>query len=176
MVIPLGSENAIQCYRSDGNGKRIGNSTSVWIKAQRTFYSVSGKNLCALQWRKKLVSEAWNDSVHLWDDLLPKTESSTNEYNALIPGTVFDLKKSYTVQIQALDDVGESDVKTFEIPTEDVALHLGKGGKNVSVGTYCDYSEDYTFFSAWKAIFDGGVYIGEVSLKDYILNVINEGG
>lgn len=176
LVIPLGSENAVQCYRSDGNGKRIGNSTSVWVKAQRTFYSVLGKNQCTLQWRRKPVSEEWNDSVHLWNDLLPKTEASTNEYNALIPSTVFDLKKSYTVQIKAIDDVGEYDVKTFEIPTEDVALHLGKGGKNVSVGTYCDYSEDYTFYSAWKAIFDDGVYIGEMSLKDYILNVINEGG
>lgn len=175
LVIPLGSENAIQCYRSDGNGQRVSKSTSVWIKAKRTFYSLDGKNLCALQWRKKLVTEEWNDSTHQWNTLLSK-EASTDEYNALIPSAVFELKKSYTVQIRAVDDIGDFDVKTFEVPTEDVALHLGAGGKNVAVGTYCDYSKPYTFYSEWDAIFGADVYIGDVTLKDYILNIINEGG
>jgi hypothetical protein len=155
LVIPIGSENAIQCYRSDGNGTRIGNSTSVWIKAKRFYYSLSGKNQCALQWRKKLISEAW-DTRHEWKDLIPKTDTTTTEYNALLPGERFELRESYTVQFRAIDDIGEIDTRTFEIPTQDVALHLGKGGKNVSVGTYCDYSEDYTFYSDWKAIFDKG--------------------
>lgn len=175
LVIPIGSETAIYCYRSDGNGKRIGNSTSVWVKAKRSYHSVSGKNQCALQWRRKLVTEAWNDSQHLWKDLIPKSNTTTSEYNALISGEVFDLKKSYTVQIRAVDDIGEQDPKTFEIPTQDVALHLGKGGKNVSVGTYCDYSKEYTFYSDWESIFDKDVNIyGKLSathiapLGDYI--------
>lgn len=157
LVIPIGSETAIQCYRSDGNGTRIGNSTSVWLKAKRFYYSLSGKNQCALQWRKKLISEAW-DTRHEWKDLIPKTDTTTTEYNALLPGERFELRESYTVQIRATDDIGEIDTRTFEIPTQDVALHLGKGGKNVSVGTYCDYSEDYTFYSDWKAIFDKGLF------------------
>ena len=173
LVVPLESENAILCYRSDGNGKRIGNSTSVWIKAKRTYYSVSGKNQCALQWRRKLTTEEWNDSVHLYNDLIAKTDTSTNEYNALISGGVFDLKKSYTIQIRAIDDVGEYDVKTLEIPTMDVALHLGKGGKNVAVGTYCDYSKDYTFYSDWEAIFDKDVYIKGKKIEELILEIIN---
>ena len=162
-VVPHGNENAILCYRSDGNGKRTGNSTSVWIKAKRAYYKLSSgttqRNFCALQWRRKLVTEEWNDSTHLWNNLLSRT-STTDEYNALLPGIVFDVKRSYTVQIRAIDDIGEYDIKTFEIPTQDVALHLGKGGKNVAVGTYCDYSEDYTFYSEWKAIFDKGFVDG----------------
>lgn len=166
LVIPIGSENAILCYRSDGNGKRVGNSTSVWIKAQRDYETVTSggvqKNFCKLQWRKKLVKEAWDDNNtdHKWKDLIPKTNTTTTEYNALLPNEVFEKTKSYTVQIMAIDDIGEKDVKTFEIPTQDVALHLGHGGKNVAVGTYCDYSEDYTFYSDWKAIFDKGFIDG----------------
>lgn len=159
LVVPLNGENAILCYRSDGNGKRVGNSTSVWIKAKRTYYSIDGKNQCALQWRKKLTTEEWKDSVHLWLDLITKTDTSTDECNAMLSGEVFDLKKSYTVQIKAIDEVGEHDIKTLEIPTMDVALHLGKGGKNVSVGTYCDYSKDYTFYSEWDAYFDKDVNV-----------------
>lgn len=176
LVVPIGSENAVSCYRSDGNGNRIGNSTSLWVKAQRTYHNLSQKNACALQWRYKPVGQPWNDAEHLWQDLITKTNTSTDEYNALISGVEFQLKESYTVQIRAIDDIGKQDVKTFEIPTQDVAFHLGKGGKNVSIGTYCDYTEDYTFYSAWKAIFAGGIVVGDKTLKEYIKDVINGGG
>jgi hypothetical protein len=174
LVIPLGKETAIQCYRSDGNGKRIGNSTSVWVKAKMTHYSLSGKNQCALQWRKKLITEIWDEgnAEHQWKNLISKGNTTTAEYNALLPSETFDLRKSYSVQIRTIDDIGEYDLKNFEIPTQDVALHLGKGGKNVSVGTYCDYSEDYTFYSKWKAIFDKGFVdgtdIGWQPINNYI--------
>jgi hypothetical protein len=163
LVIPLENQNAILCYRSDGNGVRIGNSTSVWIKAKRTYYSVEGKNQCALQWRKKLVTEVWDDgnAEHQWKDLISKGNTTTTEYNALLPNEEFDLRKSYSIQIKATDDIGEYDIKNFEIPTQDVALHLGKGGKNVSVGTYCDYSKEHTFYSDWDAEFDKDVSVGE---------------
>ena len=178
LVIPLESQNAILCYRSDGNGVRTGNSTSVWVKAKRSYYSVLGKNQCALQWRRKAANEAWDDTKHKWKDLLPKDDTA-DEYNALITGEVFDLTGAYTIQIRAIDDIGEYDIKTFDIPTRDVALHLGKGGKNVSIGSYCDYSEEYTFHSEWKGIFDddveigGDLYIGGMTLADYIRSVIN---
>ena len=173
LVIPLGNENAILCYRSDGNGNRTGNSTSLWIKAKRSYYDLSGKNGCALQWRWKRVSDEWNDDQE-WPELLP-ANSTSNEYNALAQGT-FDLRTAYIVQVRAIDEIGEYDIKTFEVPTQDVALHLGKGGKNVSIGTYCDCSEERTFYSEWKAIFGGGVYIGDKTLKEYIKDVINGGG
>lgn len=172
LVIPLEGVNAILCYRSDGNGQRVGNSTSLWVKAKQTFYSVLGRNTCALKWRKKQTAEEWNDSVHSWKDLIPKTDTTTSEYDALISGEVFDTKKSYTVQIMAIDDIGEYDIKTIDIPTEDVALHLGKGGKNVTVGGYCDYSKEHTFRSVWDVYFDEEVYIKGQKLEEYILNLI----
>lgn len=182
LVVPLSGENAISCYRSDGNGVRVGNSTSVWIKATRTYSSLDMKNRCALQWRRKLLTESWNDS-HVWTDLI-KIYDTSNEYNALLDGVVFEKTKSYTVQIRAIDFIGEYDLKTFEIPTENVALHLGRGGKKVSVGTYCSASQpDESFYSEWEAIFDknvvvgGNILIGEnkTTLRDYIISIMNGG-
>jgi hypothetical protein len=141
----------------------------VWIKAKRSYYNLSQKNSCKLQWRRKYSTEEWDDSTHKWADLLTATDTS-DEYNAMIPNVVFDLKKSYTIQIKAVDDIGEHDTKTFDVPTEDVALHLGKGGKNVSVGGYCDYSEDYTFRSIWKAYFEDGVYIDGERVAKHIVD------
>jgi hypothetical protein len=151
LVIPIGSENSIQCYRSDGYGNRVGDSSSVWIKAKMFYNDLGGKNGCTLEWRQKPSSATWGSQS--WSPLT----TVQNEYSALIGGT-FELKESYSIQIRAIDDLGEFDIKDFEIPTRDVALHLGKGGKNVSIGEYCDYSEEYTFRSAWKAIFDNGIY------------------
>lgn len=142
LVIPLNSENAILCYRSDGNGKRVSNSTSLWVKAQKSYYTITSggeqKNFCALEYRYKLSSEAWSESRHPWKELISKSNTATNEYNALIPSEVFDTKKSYTVQIRAIDDIGEYDSKTFDIPTEDVTMHLRKGGKGVAIGKYAE--------------------------------------
>lgn len=184
LVIPAQSNNAILCYRSDGKGTRTGNSTSVWIKVARSYHYVMGKNFCALEWRRKLATEEWDDTKHQWSVLLSKDSLATDVYDDLLSGVEFDLQEAYTVQVRAIDDIGESDTKTLEVPTRDVALHLGRGGKNVSVGTYCDYSEDYTFYSEWKAIFDkevvigGDIFIGpnKTTLRDYILSVINGGG
>ena len=163
LVIPIGTANAIQCYRSDENGNRVGNSEYLCIKARRSYRDVGGSNKCALQWRRKLSTDTWDDNVHEWYDLISKDTTDMDEYRALLPrtgdseDTFFEKDKSYTVQIRAKDDIGEYDIKTFDIPTEDVALHLGKGGKNVSVGTYCDITKPYTFYSSWEAIFDNGI-------------------
>lgn len=175
LVIPLDGQNAILCYRSDASGNINGNSTSVRIKAKRSYYDVSGKNFCALQYRSKLSTESWNDSNHPWKDLISRT-STGNQFNDLLTGVTFDVMKSYTIQVRAIDDIGEYDIKTFEVPTRDVALHLGRGGKNVSIGSYCDYSEDYTFHCEWKAIFDSDIVVKGMTLADYIKSVINEGG
>lgn len=167
-VVPIGGSTAIMCYRSDGNGNRSGSSTSVWIKAKRSYRKLETggeqKNLCALQWRYKPVNGSYGD----WQNLISKESTSTDEYNAQVTG-VFDQKQSYTVQIRAIDDFGETDEKTLDIPTQDVALHLGKGGKNVSIGTYCNYEEDYTLRSAWKAIFENGVYLGTDKITDIVV-------
>ena len=182
LVVPVSTENAILCYRSDKDGKRTGNSKSLWIKAKKSYYKLSSdastQNRCALQWRSKRVSEEWS-SNHTWQTLLDGY-SDSNEYSALVPGE-FDTKEAYTVQIIAIDTVGEKDIKTIEVPTADVALHLGKGGKNVSIGSYCDYAKDYTFHCEWEAIFDNGIVIrdetlGDKTLAEYIRYVINEGG
>lgn len=175
LVVPIGNESAVKCHRSDGNGKQVGNSTSVWIKAKRSYYSLSQKNKCALQWRRKLITEAWNDSSHKWTDLIAKGTTTSDEYNALISGVSFERNMSYAIQIRAVDDIGEYDIKEFEIPTQDVALHLGAGGKKASFGTYCNDLPDYTLYFDWDAIFDKGVYIEGTKVANHVIEEGTEG-
>lgn len=171
-----GISSTATCYRSDENGKKDGNSTSLWIRAKRVYSSVNGKNSCALQWRWKKATDAWNDSTHPWKDLLSQTDTATDLHDTLIPDVEFELKHAYTVQIKVVDTLGGENIRTFDVPTQDVALHLGPGGKTVSVGSYCDTSRDYTFHSEWDAIFDknlslagalNGVYIQSLYLGEH---------
>lgn len=159
MVIPTYYESAILCYRSKENGVRDNNSTSVWLKAKRFYYSIGGLNQCKLQWRWKAASYGWGGDEDWWLDLELSDTTNPDEYNGLLKqsGYEFDTNTVYNIQVRAKDDVGEYTIKSFDIPTRDTALHLGEGGKNVSVGSRCDYTEPYTFRSAWKAIFDKGV-------------------
>ena len=175
LIVPIDNYTPIQCYRSDGNGNKIGNSTSVWIKAKRSYYALSNKNTCALEWRRKSITEAWDDNKHKWHKLIAKTDTSTDEYDALITDEsdddVFEVTSSYVVQIRAKDDIGEYDTEEFDIPTQEVTLHLGAGGKKASFGKYSNDLPDYTLYSDWKAIFDKGVYIGEnrYPISDFVI-------
>ena len=147
-VIAHSSESSIVCYRSDENGNRMGESTSVWVKVGRTFNTLGDKNGCKLQWRSKPISEAWGSQS--W-----KALTSSNEYSGLISGT-FNTDTSYSLQIRAIDDVGEYDIKNLVIPTMDVTLHLGRGGKYIAIGGYCQYGDPNTLRSYWKSIFLNG--------------------
>lgn len=170
LVVPIDGENAILCYRSDVMGNKDGSSPTVCLKAKMSHYDVTGVNTCSLQCRSMVTGGSWSD----WEELISGDDNS-DEFIGILDND-YALDKSYTIQIRAIDDVGEFDIKTLDIPTRDVALHLGKGGKNVSIGSYCDYAEPYTFHSEWKAIFDADVIVKGKTLKEYIQDVINGGG
>lgn len=157
LVVPIDGENAIFCYRSDTEGNKVGDGTIVTVKAKTTFFYLDGKNTCALQWRRKLAIDEWDDEEHLWNDLIEFDDVNTSQYTGLLSNVEFDKSTSYTVQIQAIDAVGEKDIKTFEIPTKEVPLHLGEGGRHISIGEYCDYSKPEGFHSSWVGYFYKGI-------------------
>ena len=164
LVEPHVSESTIRCYRSDDNGKPTGGSKKVMIKAMRSYSSIGGKNGCSLEWRMRESTETWGSQS--WNTLISSTSPETALCSTFISGT-FELDKSYAIQLRAKDDVGEYDIKELQIPTQDIALHLGAGARKVTIGDYCDNTEDLSFRSAWKAVFDKGIYanhIGSIGL------------
>lgn len=69
--------------------------------------------------------------------------------NTVVEGVNFALDKAYVVTVRCIDRFGDdTDASTYtdiayKIPTSEVALHLGKGGNMVAIGTYAD--EPYVF-------------------------------
>lgn len=169
-VEPIDGNKEVLCYRWR-DGKKDNTGEVVYVAAKMVYSSFGGKNPCQMEWRRKLATEIWDDDEHKWEGLLGKNDSATAYNNLLqtLEDDGFDTDKAYTIQIRVKDDLGEEGISTFDIPTRDVALHLGIGGKNVSVGSYCDYSEPYTFHSEWKAIFDKEVIIGGQVVANHVV-------
>lgn len=179
MIVPVSGENAILCYRCDQYGNKTNKGNRLYLKAKMVSSGVESEgspyNYCELRFRVKDAKQEWSNDQHQWVTIMLSDETETGEYIALLPNIQADLRTAYTVQLQAIDNFQENDIKTFDIPTEDVALHLGAGGKRVSVGSYC-LDEEYTFHCEWKAIFDSDIIVQNMTLADYIKSVINEGG
>jgi hypothetical protein len=168
-VIPYGSPkiSVVTCARCDASGKLDDSGTSLKIEASKSYFPVDGKNSCSMWYQWKLSS----DSDSGYSDRIPLTTTS-DAYNGVISSVVFNNKVSYVVRLGATDTVGETAISTFTIPTEEIFWHRTKNA--LGLGTYV-YREKF-FDCAWDARFQEDVTIGDVSLADYIRNIINGGG
>ena len=164
------------CGRCDENGNLSDSGTYLKIKATRSYSAVtsdgSQKNFCQIRYRYKETSAS---SYSAWTTILAKDSISGNtvETGALLGG-VLAVDKTYQVQVQAIDDIGDYADTTIEVPTEMVHTHKAKNG--IGFGKYCEGEK--LMDVAWDAHFHGDVLIGPEgkTLKEYILAVISEGG
>ena len=164
------------CGRCDASGNLTASGTYLKITAARTYSPVvSGdvqKNFCQIRYRYKAASAP---SYSEWATILACDTLTTNqvETGALLGG-VLAVDSSYMVQVQAIDDIGDYAETTISIPTDIVYMHRKKNA--MGLGKYCE--GENLLDVAWDAHFHGDVLIGEtgITLKEYILAVISEGG
>lgn len=152
-VIPVSGQTAIVCARSTADGVLNDSGTYLRIRAGKRFSSVSGKNECLLRYRYAEEGESFG----AWSALLDKG-SSANEVSTTL-NLNLNPTKAYTVEIGVSDEVGSASAISFSIPTQDVPLHLGNGGKNIALGRYCDYSGEKRIDIGWDVYLSKGARI-----------------
>lgn len=174
-ILPASGEADVVAARCDADGNLSDSGTYLKIKAKRSYSKVvSGnvqKNFCQIRYRHKLASaSSWSSWVTVLDAEAAEDEIVTG---ALLGG-VLSVQSTYLVQVQAIDDIGGHTETTFSIPTEIVHSHKTKNG--LGLGKYCE--GENLLDVGWDAHFRGEVRVGEngMTLKDYILSVISEGG
>lgn len=145
-------ENSVVCTRCDINGTPTPKGERVAVKASayfsEVFYHNKAYNSCRIWYRYKASSAS--DYNMGWVRL---GDASVNE----VIGTAFDVRTAYTFQLKVEDDVGEERVYTYPIPEISTALHLGRGGKNLGLGQFCDYSGEYRIDVGWTTHFNTGI-------------------
>lgn len=179
-VAPGNGQSKVICERCDQDGFQDPNGIYLSIKASRKYSKVyvngSQKNFCVLYYRYKRASDG--EEAYSQPAVLLSANESSDNVAVVIPGIVADNKTAYTVQIIAEDDLGEVDLYTVPILTKFVTAHAPVGGHGFTLGGYHDPAK-YDVFDCWfDAQFHGDILIGEsgMTLRDYILSVINEGG
>lgn len=138
-LLPASDENGIICSRCDANGNLSESGTYLKIKAQRSYSKVISdgvqKNFCQIRYRYK----AERGSYSSWTTILAGNSLGSDEIKtgALLAGALA-VETSYIVQLQAIDDIGESATATVEIPTEKVYIHRAASINSLGIGKYAE--------------------------------------
>lgn len=163
-------------YRCDKDGNATDSGTYLKIQAKRSYspLAIDGeqKNFCKIQYRYGR-GESYTEWVTILEGSSLDTDAVTT--GALLDGVLSTLT-SYMVHIRAIDDVGRYAESYIAVPTEKVYMHRDGARNSMGLGKYVE--EDNLLDVAWDAHFRGEVKIGDtgMTLREYILAVISEGG
>ena len=175
-ILAADNESEVVAARCDADGNLSSSGTYLKIKAKRNYSLLTTDgyqhNYCSIQFRYKLASaESYSEWVTILDG--GSLDSDEVETDALLGG-VLSATSTYVVEIRAIDDIGEHGITTIHIPTDTVYMHRTRNA--MGLGKYVE--GENLLDVAWDAHFRGEVLIGDtgMTLKDYILAVISEGG
>lgn len=153
-VLPHSDDDAIKCGRCDANGNYVGNGAYLRIRARRSYYPVvSGNaqmNFCLIRYRIRDEGSSFSE----WRTIL-SADAGTDNVDTGVMSLGLSPTKSYTVELEAVDDITSSTPVELFISTDNVSFHLPKGGYGVGIGKY---SEGNGFECAYPAYFYKGIY------------------
>ena len=137
-VRPVSGESAVIAMRCDENGNVSNSGTHLTIKASRYYSLVESDgvqyNHCELRYRYKSASGEYSD----WTTILAKDATTDVVGGSALPNVTLDVKQSYYVQIQAIDEIEEGTPTTISIPTESVYLHKAGSKNSLGFGKYVE--------------------------------------
>ena len=140
--------------RCDSKGNLSDSGTYLKIKAKRSYSKVESggqqRNFCKIRYRHKAEGGIYSD----WITILAKDNLSSDEIETgALLGGVLSVQATYLVQVQAIDDIGESASTTITIPTDKVYWHRDGARRSLTFGGYVEddntfaIAEDITFKS-----------------------------
>lgn len=148
-VAPASGETSVICARCDANGNLNDSGTYLRIKAKRNYSPciVNGvqKNFCTLRFRYKNTG---SDAYGEWQTLLLGTSTATDEVDVILFNGALSATESFSVQVDAVDNLPNNTYIPFSIPTEEIYMH--KAGSIGSLG-FGEYVEDPDTISIAKS-------------------------
>ena len=153
-VSPVYGLSNIICTRCTEDGTASPSGTRLLVKCARNYAGIVGINQCELKLRyKKETDISYSEKI-----LLSKTDT-VNTYDGVVSGIELSVSSVYNIQIEAIDDISDPIPVNFAIPTDEVPLHLGEGGKNVGIGRYANMESPGRLDVAWDSFFEKNVQV-----------------
>lgn len=171
-LLAASGEKNVVAARCDKDGNFSDSGTYLKIKAKRSYSPVEAggvqKNFCAIRYRYKIQGGSYSS----WVTILAATSLGSDEITtgALLGGALAE-QTTYLVQVQAIDDIGEENTTTIVVPTETIYCHRTRNA--MGLGKYVE--GENLLDVAWDAKFRGDVMIGDMTLREYILQIMSEG-
>lgn len=150
------STNALVCARALANGTLDDDGTLLYVACSRKFSALNGNNGASVQVRYKAESGEWSD----WVTFFAESASGDN-YAGIIAGITLAVELPYTIELRAVDKLGESGgTLSFAVPTSEATVDLGEGGNSVGVGRRAHVGTEKRLDVAWDAYFEKGLQVG----------------
>ena len=95
-----------------------------------------------------------------------------HNYAGIIAGITLAVESPYTIELRAVDKLGESGgTLSFAVSTAEATVDLGEGGNSVGVGRLAHVGTEKRVDVAWNAYFEKNVFVGGKTLVDLIYPV-----
>ena len=168
------STDALVCARALADGTLDDDGTALYVACSRKYSGLGGNNAASVQVRYKSESGEWSD----WVTFFPESASGDN-YAGIIAGITLAVESPYTVELRAVDKLGESGgTLSFAVPTSEATVDLGEGGNSLGVGRRAHVGTEKRLDVAWDSNFeknvrvDGDLFVGDLtSLKAALVDI-----
>ena len=162
-ILPVSGQSSVIVARSDSDGKLDENGEHLFIAAKRGYNKVvldgEQTNFCSMQCcYKKQGDKEYGD----WIEILAREALSDEVILKRVPGVTLDTKITYTVQVQVIDDIGETVTTTTHISTQKIYMHRSGTKNSLAIGKYAEEENTVDIAEDMTAIFRGDVqFMGE---------------
>lgn len=161
------STNALVCARALADGTLDDDGTALYVACSRKYSRLNGNNAASVQVRYKAESGEWS----AWATFFAESASGDN-YAGIIAGITLAVESPYTIELRAVDKLGESGgTLSFAVSTAEATVDLGEGGNSVGVGRLAHVGTEKRIDVAWNAYFEKNVFVGGKTLVDLIYPV-----
>ena len=151
-VVPaVDGASDIVCRRCADDGTASMTGTNARVTAARRYSPVldadnqTTRNFCSIRYRWKVSTDS---EYGEWTELLSGDDLSTDAVDTVL-NLGLGITTAYDIQVGVADTAGGSHTVTKQIPTARTPLHLGRGGKNIGLGGFCDYSHEEAIDAVW---------------------------
>lgn len=165
------SNKKVICERCTADGTADDSGTYLHVNGKRNYTKINTNgivNTCSIRCRYKPEGGAWSHSSGDGVTVL-SANTSTDEFDVVIPNIVSDPKLAYTVELNIADDTELSSYIEFSIPSEAIDFELREGGKGAAFGKHS--TKENIFECEWDAEFNNKSSFESVYLKEKDITV-----
>lgn len=171
-ISPSDGYKKVICERCTQDGTAADSGTYLHVKGTRNYTKINTNgivNTCAVRCRIKPEGGGWSHDSGKGVDVLLPTNTSTDNFDIVLPNITLDPKLTYVVELNITDDTELSSYIEFRIPSEVVDFELRYGGKGAAFGKHS--TKENFLECEWDAQFNGRAYFDSLSFMETEIEV-----